>query len=148
MTGMAWGLAALLSVVTQAEPTRCQVQSCPKDLADTRHSVRYADGSGNQWVLQAGTVEYVPVRPEQSSSGMYSGGAPWKAALSAAQYAEIAQAIDRAIATKEAHAARREKMTGAIELRCGEEKASFIIAPRRPELRAIEQALAKARPGK
>ncbi len=36
----------------------------------------YYDGNNNEYVIQPGLLEYKPVQPAESSSGVYSGGVP------------------------------------------------------------------------
>jgi len=42
----------------------------------------------------------------------------------------------------------RAKLTGLVELRCGEDRASWILKAGSPQQKAIEAALAKAKPAK
>jgi hypothetical protein len=42
---------------------------------------QYADGSANVYRIKPDSLEYIPVKPEESSTGMYSGGEPKKVAL-------------------------------------------------------------------
>jgi hypothetical protein len=139
-------LLAAPAFAASAQPPRCSVDRCPRDLADKLHAVTYADGSANRYLLGQGQLEYVPVKPEQSSTGYYDGGPAWKVALTAAQLAAIAEAIDRGIAATAAHVKSRGKGTGLLEIRCGDERVSWILGMRSPEKAAIEDALKKARP--
>ena len=40
----------------------------------TQSLYEYADGSANLYSLNGNTLSYDPVRPEESSTGTYSGG--------------------------------------------------------------------------
>ncbi len=41
----------------------------------------YIDGNGNQYILKDDILEYIPIQPEYSSSGFYSGGEPFSKKL-------------------------------------------------------------------
>lgn len=74
----------------------------------------YADGSGNAYELTSDSLEYIPVKKEHSSSGMYSGGDPAKVKVSKEQFDVIATMMRGIVADKSNHIENREKTTGAI----------------------------------
>lgn len=45
----------------------------------------YIDGNGNQYILKDDILEYIPIQPEYSSSGFYSGGEPFSEKLNPKQ---------------------------------------------------------------
>jgi hypothetical protein len=47
---------------------------------------QYADGSANVYIIKADSLEYIPVTPEESATGMYSGGEPKKAVLTPEEF--------------------------------------------------------------
>jgi len=58
---------------------------------------KYIDGNNNTYVIQAGSIEYIPITKAQSSSGAYSGGAPAKATITQLQYNGIVTLLDEMI---------------------------------------------------
>ncbi len=36
--------------------------------------IDYGDGNGNQYIIEQDSIEYIPVKPKFSSSGIYDGG--------------------------------------------------------------------------
>ena len=110
----------------------------------------YADGSANQYRVVCGgadaEITYTPVTPLQSSSGSYSGGAPWRARLAAGDGRLVAllgqvTALQRDVAL---HAAARSKGSGACTLTTAAGTQSFLVAPG-AALRALDAALAALR---
>ena len=102
---------------------------------ETPWTLHYADGAGNAYhfaqASAAGEVsfEYLPVTPERSSTGTYSGGAPHQAALSAddPRVAELWQRVERLEADTAAHGPDRNKGTGAFAIRTPAGTRQFII---------------------
>lgn len=117
---------------------KCNMNRCPDELSNAAVSVAYYDGSANEYHFRGGSVEYRPVKPEESSSGRYSGGAPFKRPLDGAMSAKIANAFNAAIDAKTAQISNRVMLSGVIAIQCGKESREWIIAPGSPELGAIE----------
>ncbi|MCU0447450.1 MAG: hypothetical protein MUE85_21340 [Microscillaceae bacterium] len=76
----------------------------------------YIDGSNNKYIIQTDSLEYVPIRPEQSSTGMYSGGEPAKKALKPEDYQKILLEFDKIFANTELHIEDRIKTSGVLDL--------------------------------
>jgi hypothetical protein len=106
----------------------------------------YADGSGNRYVLSNATLRYIPVKPEESSTGMYSGGEPFEISLSADQIRELEQVFDNAILAQQSHTQDRAKMTGLIIKSSQTESISVILESNAPEKKALENALLTLKP--
>ncbi len=114
----------------------------------------YADGSANQYRVACSEasadadaeVSYTPVTPRQSSSGSYSGGAPWRARLAAAdpRLAALLEQVAALEADVALHAEARSKGTGAVTLTTAAGTRSFLVAPG-AALRALDAALAALR---
>ena len=111
---------------------------CPDDLSQSNVSVAFYDGSANGYIFSQGTVEYRPVKLQESSSLMYSGGTPFKRPVDGPTYAKIANALNAAIDAKAVHIPNRTMLSGVIHIKCGDETRDWIIAPRSAELSAIE----------
>ncbi len=76
-----------------------------------RHA--YIDGSNNVYEIGE-LLEYKPITPAQSSTGMYSGGEPKSVALDAEQRAELIALFDRIIADTANILAQRPKGCGTL----------------------------------
>ncbi len=110
----------------------------------------YADGSANHYrVVCAGAsaeITYTPVTPRQSSSGSYSGGAPWQAHLAAGdvRLAALLEQVQALHANRALHTEARGKGSGAVTLTSAAGTHSFLVAPG-PAVRALDAALAALR---
>lgn len=102
----------------------------------------YGDGSANLYKITPGTLEYIPVQKEQSSSGSYSGGSPKSVRISKVDYARLAALLDGALAAKDAHTDKRVMMSGYILRHHHEAKTEAILAPGAPAKNQIELVLA------
>ncbi len=83
--------------------------------------LRVADGAANIWIFSQEPGEralwrYVPVRPEESSTGMYSGGEPKNGALTDTQILDLWRAAKEVAADAAHKIADRLKGTYAIVL--------------------------------
>ncbi len=52
--------------------------------------INYGDGNGNQYIIEQDTIEYNPIKPKFSSSGVYDGGDHIKKKITQQQYTKIA----------------------------------------------------------
>ncbi len=102
----------------------------------------YADGSANLYLLTETTLEYLPVKPEESSTGMYSGGDPKTVTVTPAEYNELKDLLDEALEKTSIHIPDRIKTSGMIS-RMGSTKKQCIIKPYCEEMKAIEGTLKK-----
>ena len=105
------------------------------------HHYVYADGSANRYIITSDTLKYDPVRPEESSTGTYSGGDPKVVSISPEQFESIGQLFDKAFANKAVHIEDRIKTSGAISIVKGETRTQIILAPGCDEKEAIESLL-------
>lgn len=105
---------------------------------NTQPTYTYADGSANLYILTPTTLEYDPVTPEESSTGMYSGGEPKTVTITGEQFASIKALLESAIKNPSVHIKDRTKTSGAISVKQGTNEKKFIIAPGCAEQIAIE----------
>lgn len=105
----------------------------PGNIPDAPWSLTYRDGSNNSfWASQqdAGaqvTARYSPVKPEHSSSGTYSGGAPWEGKLSPAQADELWRRVRAMQKESKLHQRNRTMGSGSFTLESGGEKRALLI---------------------
>jgi hypothetical protein len=98
-------------------------------------TVTYDDGSANRYTFSQRSAEggvefeYVPVRPEESSTGTYSGGEPASARLAAADPTvdELWRRIEALAADPELRAEDRAKGTGSFLVITPAGERRFII---------------------
>ena len=76
--------------------------------------IDYGDGNGNQYIIEQDSIEYNPVKPKFSSSGIYDGGDHMKKKITKQQYNKIASIFKEAIANEASHIKNRVKMSGVI----------------------------------
>lgn len=110
----------------------------------TKTIYSYSDGSGNTYVVAADgkkTIEYKPVTPEMSSSGIYSGGDYIKKEISQSQYESIISSLQKAIKNKKIHIKDRVKTSGMITIEKNKLKKTYIIKPKCKEQVNIEKVL-------
>ena len=103
--------------------------------------INYGDGNGNQYIIEQDSIEYNPVKPKFSSSGIYDGGDHIKKKITQHQYDKIALIFKEAIANEASHIKNRVKMSGAITIQEGNAVKSCILNPNSEELNEIEKIL-------
>jgi hypothetical protein len=102
-------------------------------VPNTLLTARFSDGSGNHYSFDSegadsvGHLVYKPVTPEQSSSGVYSGGEPADVALSVEQNAELWKRLATLHANEAIHAQSRAMGTGAFDTNGPEGAVRFVI---------------------
>jgi hypothetical protein len=110
-------------------------------------SYEYADGSGNLYRLSETLIEYIPVQPKLSSSGLYSGGNPVKKTINEADYEKIVQNFQAAINNKAIHIENRLMGSGMILIREEEQTIRVLLsqsAIEKIELEALLKELLKS----
>jgi hypothetical protein len=108
---------------------------------ETPSHYEYADGNGNRYIIGNATLEYIPVRPETSSSGVYSGGDPATVRITEEQYRMLADAMEGALNNAEIHEQYRAMMTGAITKMSSAATSTTIIRAGSGEKQVIEDLL-------
>jgi hypothetical protein len=106
--------------------------------------ITYVDGSGNAFVI-SGTrqkvVEYTPVKPEVSSSGVYDGGTYTKKKIDETLFSQIRTCITDAIHNPSIQIKNRVMGSGLIIMKDRGVAISCILQPGSPEQRKIETLL-------
>jgi len=108
----------------------------------TPANYEYADGNANVYVITPTELKYIPVTPEESSSGTYSGGEPKNIAISPAQFQTLEALFESALKNKDAHIENRVMMSGLVS-RTGSNKKQCILKPGSQDIKTIEEALKK-----
>jgi len=106
-------------------------------------SVRYeyADGNANLYLLSETELRFVPVKPEESSTGLYSGGEPRNVTVTKAQFQELKVLFDNALDNSASHIKDRMKTSGLISMIGSSSKEQCIIKPGCAEMIEIEKTL-------
>lgn len=109
-------------------------------------SIDYHDGNGNGFHARddgmGATFEYIPVQPEHSSSGLYSGGARKSGVLDAAAVSALWTQLASLEAERSLRTTERGKGTGAFTLRDAAGNRDFIVQ-RAPAVAAFDALLAR-----
>ncbi|NVM34485.1 MAG: hypothetical protein HWN81_02745 [Candidatus Lokiarchaeota archaeon] len=101
----------------------------------------YLDGNGNQYIIKNKVIEYMPVKPLHSSSGVYNGGHYTKKELSKQQYNQLTSILNEAIKNKKSHIKNRVKMSGLIVIQEENKEKAYILNPGSEEISKIENSL-------
>lgn len=111
-------------------------------MSKTPVQYEYADGSANIYLLTENELRYLPVIPEESSTGFYSGGDPKTVVVTPTQFNELKSLFDLALEKTSIHIPDRMKTSGMISV-MGSSKKQCIISPNSDEKKVIEAALKK-----
>jgi len=106
----------------------------------------YLDGSANKYIIKdegKKILEFTPVKPEFSSSGIYDGGDYSKKEINNLQYTEITSIMDEAINHEESHIKNRVMRSGLLKIKEDDNEKSCIIGPDTSDLQKIEEFLEK-----
>lgn len=103
----------------------------------------YADGSANRYVISSTQLNYIPVKPEESSTGMYSGGEPATVTINAQQYAALKTLFEKALAQTDQQITDRIKTSGLVAIQNGTERREAILKPGSPIFIELEAELKK-----
>ncbi len=113
-------------------------------MASKKKIYEYGDGSGNSYTITSENkyiMEFKPVKPEFSSSGIYDGGEHIKKEISKQQYDNITKIIDEAVSNDQSHVKDRVKMSGMITIKEGNDRKTCILSPTSKEKEKIEKFL-------
>ncbi len=104
----------------------------------------YADGSGNRYLIKKDLkifIEYIPIKPHLSSSGLYDGGDYKKKEITKLDFNKIYSIFKKASRNKENHIESRIKTSGLITLQEDDKKEVCILKPNSKDLLEIEKLL-------
>ena len=106
--------------------------------------VQYIDGNGNQFIIKRekkATIEYIPVKPINSSSGIYNGGNYIKKSLKNSQFLELSALLQQVIQNKDNKIENRIKGSGKVIQFENNQKNVYLIAPKSSSLIKLEAKL-------
>ena len=103
----------------------------------------YIDGNGNRYIISNDLIEYIPVKPSFSSSGVYNGGDYIKKEISEIQYSNLTYILNEAIKNKKSHIKNRIKMSGLVVTHKKNKKKAYILSPDSSDISNIEKELKK-----
>ncbi len=101
----------------------------------------YLDENGNKYIISNKSIEYIPVKPSFSSSGVYNGGKYVNKELNKIQYDWIISNLNFAIKNKNIHIKDRVKTSGLIIIRDKNKEDSYVLSPDSEEKHKIESLL-------
>ena len=101
----------------------------------------YSDGSANRYIITKDSIQYIPVKPEQSSTGFYSGGEPTHEKITSEQFNTLQRLFEVAMSKSEIHIEDRMKTSGLIVKIKPDETKSVILKPGVSEIATIETTL-------
>jgi hypothetical protein len=101
----------------------------------------YIDGNGNKYLITIEgkkIIEYIPVKPHLSSSGVYNGGEYMKKELSNQEWEKLILNFNQAVRNSESHIKNRVKMSGMVIIQDKNVKKSCILKPNSQKILEIE----------
>jgi hypothetical protein len=101
----------------------------------------YLDGNGNKYSIKKEgkiSIEYIPMKPHLSSSGVYNGGDYTKKLISDQEWNKLTSILNEAIRERENHIENRIKNSGMVIIQEKNKKETYIIAPNSKKLLEIE----------
>jgi hypothetical protein len=102
---------------------------------------RYSDSSGNTYKISADSIEYIPMTPEMSSSGTYSGENPVKKQISKSDYNKVKSEINNIVMNMSIQIKDRTKLSGLITIIQDQKNDLNIIIDKSPEKESLEKFL-------
>lgn len=87
-----------------------------------------SDGSGNAYDLRQNQIHYIPVKPENSSSGMYSGGEEKTTSIDLISYLDLRDQIKTLCMDKALHIKNRVKGSVGIRWKENNKIKSVIVS--------------------
>jgi hypothetical protein len=103
-------------------------------------SIQYSDQNNNRYSITSSSFKYDPITPNESSSGVYSGGDPVQVVLSREDYNNILNLAERIMETSEGKDVKREMLTSVLVI-SEEGKTRQAILKRSDERSELEDLL-------
>lgn len=103
-------------------------------------SIKYFDFSNNRYSIWPDRIHFLPTRPEESSSGVYSGGEEKEREISWEVYAKILTASKAIVKHKYLMMEKRNMLTGLLSIEENGEMNSYILK-RSAELKELVELM-------
>ena len=107
----------------------------------TQKNYRYLDGSGNEYIINNEFIEYIPIKPIYSSSGIYDGGNYTKKEINKLEYDQLISILNRAMNNEKSHIKNRVKASGVVAIKDKKKEKTCILSPDSTEVQNIEKIL-------
>jgi predicted RNA-binding protein Jag len=127
----------LLAIFTQSN---CQSTKI-KNEAMKKMVLQYTDGSGNNWNIMANMIKYVPVSPQTSSSGFYSGGKGADTKIKEENFAKILEAFQSIVENNDIHLPARVMTSGQLIIKEEGKQIRKVIFKNGKEMESLEELL-------
>lgn len=111
----------------------------PQKNSNKMNSYEYIDGSGNLFAINSTTIIYDPITPEESSTGTYSGGEPYKINVESKQFEDLEKVFKKVIANTNGQTTERNKGTGTLVVL--PERITYIFEMNSDSKKEIEEAI-------
>lgn len=105
-------------------------------------ALRYQDQNNNVYLIQEDKLTYSPIKPEQSSSGQYSGGKPASKQLNETEITQIFALVKQIVKKTNLHVSQRRMMTAILACQLEQDWQRFTLSP--SELRTQLETTLKA----
>lgn len=105
-------------------------------------TLTYADGSWNVYEIKKESIEYIPVKKENSSTGNYSGGEPVSKSITEEAWEKIKTEFDAVYTNKKIQIKDRVMGSGML-LIIKKGKQSTVLIGKSPEMESLEMSLKK-----
>ena len=122
-------IALFLSSLSSIASSNTSLQKTTA-VNDTTYS--YYDAARSKYILNGDTIEYIPVKPLESSSGIYNGGNYIKKEIQATDRDKLLLLFKKASTTKKAQTDKNIKPNAVVEIKTGNKKTSFLLKATTP----------------
>jgi len=100
----------------------------------------YSDGNSNNYIITTDSIDYIPVKTQESSSGNYNGGVRKKIYISPSTFTQILKEVENLYANISIQTKTREKTSGALTA-ITNNKRNPVIIKQSPEQEKFEKLL-------
>jgi len=104
----------IIAIVMLIIAINCHSQNEKKDGKMNISKLKYLDGSGNAFNITSDSISYLPITPEISSSGMYSGGKETHKAIKEDDFIRLSNEFDNIFSNKKIQITNRVKTSGML----------------------------------
>jgi hypothetical protein len=132
----------MIVIITILAGQICSAQE-KQNLKMKNISLHYSDGNGNIWKISSDSVRYLPIEPEISSSGVYSGGESKIKVLGKDDFLQVFNEFDLIFKNKEIQIPNRIMTSGMLIISEKEKPDRILIFKDGLEMKRLEALLNK-----